>query len=59
MLEVSKFAVCHWETCARFPRPAILRKIEIVTNDKVTAAQMLEAYQAHLEKALALSEPAP
>lgn len=49
MLEVSKFAVCRWESCDRFPRPAILRKIEIVTSGEITTEMMLAAYQASRE----------
>lgn len=59
MLKVSKFAVCHWETCARFPRPAILRRIERVTKGEVDAACMFAAYQAHHEKLATAPEVVP
>jgi transcriptional regulator with XRE-family HTH domain len=47
---VTKFAIYDYELGRRFPRPAVLDRIEKATGGAVSAATMLSAYRdAHPE----------
>lgn len=42
---VTKFAVCDYERCRRFPGPATIAAIERVTGGAVSASDLVAAHQ--------------